>query len=175
MPLERCGFPFLVCADSKLMDRCQEEGRAEVYEKYDLSMMPTFHRVYMLIYVAWLISEGIISAVHKVTSSRTPALVAYGMEHSFMYFIIAGLLLVLLHTYIGRRVPRYCFRFIIFVHQSTIVALSLWRYACATTMDQAGPGFRVILLWFCVLGEAGAFGKEILDFLAPLDSKIREM
>jgi hypothetical protein len=144
-------------ADLKLMDRSKQEGKAEVSEKYALSTMPLLRRVCTLIYLAWLFIEGPISALQQFTKSRSPALVAYGVEHSIMYFIIAGLLLVLLHTYIGRPLPRHVFRATLLIHQITVAALSFWRYICSKTNDQAGTGFRLILLCFCALGEIEGF------------------
>lgn len=139
---------------------------AEVYERYDLSTIPLLRRICALIYVAWLFAEGLICGIHKFTSSQTSALVGYDLEHSFMYFIIVGLLLVLLHTFIGRQVPKYCFRFITFLHQVTIASMSLWRYACAETAYQAQPRFRLLLMCFCALGETRTFIAGMTEMVA---------
>lgn len=156
------------------MKRTKKEFGKEVYEKYDLSTKPPFRRICTLIYVLWLFIEGLITAFHKVTTPGTPAFVAYGMQLSVMYFLSASLLLVLLHTYIGRQALKYCFRTIMFVHQITFAAISLRMYACATKEDQVGQGFRVILLCFCALGETGAFIIRIKETLPNKNRTLME-
>lgn len=152
------------------MELSKEQGRTEIYEKYDLSMSLS-RRIYALMYVAWLIVEGLISAFRNFVNPQPPALAAHRMEYSIMYFIIAGLLLVLLHTYIARLIPRYFFWMIVCIHQMTFMALSLWTYACTGPVDQWERMVRSVFLFLCAFGQAGAFFSEIIESYTLVHSK----
>jgi hypothetical protein len=136
--------------DLQLMDRSKDEGRAEVYENYYLSTMPLFRRICTLTYVAWLFVEGLISVFH----TRSPATIGTRMEP---YLIIAGLVFVILHSYLRQRVPRYLFPLLVFVHQVTLAGMSLSRYVRLGIQDHAGAIVRLFLFSFCILAEVEGF------------------
>ena len=143
------------------MEKSKDEGRAEVGEKY-LSTLPFFRRACTLIYVAWLFVEGPISAFKQWGTSISPVTLATGMEHMIMYLVIGGLLLIILHSYLGRRVPRTLFRFLLFAHQVTLAGISAWRYLRSETQDYIETGFRLILLSFCAVAEVDGLMSDIL-------------
>jgi predicted Ser/Thr protein kinase len=150
-----------ILADIQLIDISKERGKAEVYKGYYLSTMPMFRRLGMLVYVAWLSLEGPLHYLSKFATNRSSTPGSYIMERSLNYTILAGLVVVLLHSYI--KLPKYFFRFLVLVHQVTIAGMSLWRYVYSGTEFQAETGFRLFLLCFCAVGETGGFVKEILD------------
>ena len=146
------------------MDKSKDEGREEVYEKYHLSTMPFFRRACTLLYVAWLFVQGFINAFPPLGGRRLPATLAIGIELSMMYFIIGGLLFVILHSYLGRRLPKTLYRFLVFAHQLALVGISAWRYVRSETQDHwTGTGARFILLSFCALAEIGGFVSDIIE------------
>ena len=144
------------------MDKSKDEGRTEVDEKYYLSTLPFFRRACTLIYVAWLFVEGPISAFKQWGTARSPVTLTTGMEHMIMYLVIGGLLLVILHSYLGRRMPRTLFRFLVFAHQVTLAGVSAWRYLHSETQDYVETGFRLILLSFCAVAEVDGLMWDIL-------------
>src|SRR6202022_1867079 len=100
------------------------EGRAEVYKQHILALMPLYRRVCAVIYVSWLSVEGFGAALYHFTSPQTLDSRVPGVESSVMYFVGFGLLLVLLHSYVGGQFAQYGFRLTTFVHQVTLTALS---------------------------------------------------
>ena len=154
-------------AKFKLVNRTAEEARSEVFKTYSLLSMSLFRRVCTLIYVSWLFIEGLVAAFCKsITPSQAPAVTTDGMKISTMYFLSAGLLLVILH-YISRPIPRFYFRLITFTHQIIFGAISLWTYATAEPGHRASSGFRLVLLSFCALGETFTFTVKIVKDAGP--------
>jgi hypothetical protein len=79
------------------------------------------------------------------------------MEPSITYLIIAGLVFVILHSYLRHRMPRYLFHLLVFVHQVTLAGMSLLRYVRLGIQDRAGAIVRLFLLSFCILAEVEGF------------------
>lgn len=88
-----------------------------------------------------------------------------GIETPFMYFVGAGLFFVVLHSYVGRQRVRKAFRYIVLVHQTGLIALSLWKFVGCQEwgLQSSWSGFRGAVLYGCVIGEAGSFVLEIKD------------
>ena len=156
----------------KLMDRTKKETVAEFYKRYDLSTISLFRRVCCLIYVSWLLIEGLISAFDGFNATETSAFVPLGMKYSTMCFQSAGLALTLLHVYIGSRLLGYFFRSIVLCHQMMNIAISLWTYVQNKSVDHIGSGFQLILFFFCALGESQAFIRDMIECCTSPNSQV---
>lgn len=150
-----------------------EGGKTEVYTLHVLSCMSFCRRCTAMAYVVWLFAEGCFLALTPASFPSTHTSSTIGMEVSILYCVASGLLLVLLHSYIGGRFARYGFRLITFIHQVVLIDLSLWRMAYYGATDvNAWFGARLFLLCCCVIAEMGPFIVEIGDVLTKIEEDI---
>jgi hypothetical protein len=146
-------------ADTKLANRMREEGIAEVYQQY--ATISLHQRIFSLAYVAWLVTEGFSNLLWPFSNSQ-PVQYIIGGTDFVLYFVTAGMVLIVLHTYTRLPVPRLCFQIIILLHQLSVAAMSAWKYVHHGPKEfQLLQVFRVVALCCCTLGGARALFLEI--------------
>ena len=127
--------------------------------------MPLYRRVCAISNVAWLFVEGLHAVFYQFSFPRVVNSGMYGMEYPTIYFIGSGLLLVVLHSYVGGQVARYGIRLTTVVYQLGLIALSAWKYAISAGEAKLWNEFRAAVLYGSVTGAIAGFIQEIAEEL----------
>jgi hypothetical protein len=142
----------------------KNEERAEQYGRRVFPSMTLNRRISTMAYFVWLVGEGLYSSVHQ---ARLKGSGVSGMEISIMYWVGSGLLVAFLHSYVGGTFAIYSFQLATLVHQTSLIALSIWKLANLNVdHDQIWLGFRSALLWYCATGEASVAALQIGEVLS---------
>lgn len=147
------------------------EGNAEVYRQDSLSTMPLHRRMCAIAYVAWLFVEGLFTVVDQFLAAPTSYSRLFTIDRCAQYFVCSGLLLVLLHSYIGSPRARSGFQWTTLLHQIGLIAFSLWKYTnyVVNKNERSWDGLRgVVLCYFAIMGDAR---DVILEICGAVDEK----
>lgn len=142
----------------------KNEERAELYGRRVFPSMTLNRRISTMAYIVWLVGEGLYTSVHQAWL-KGPGV--SGMENSIMYLVGSGLLVAFVHSYVGGTFAIYSFQLATLVHQTSLIALSIWKLAALNVdHDQIWLGFRSVLLWYCATGEASVAALQIGEMLS---------
>jgi hypothetical protein len=141
-----------------------------VYTQHILSGLSLARRLSAATYISWLAVEGLIALAVYFAPWTQEGTTSVELELPMMYFVGSSLLVILLHSYVGGRVARTSLRIVPFVHQVTLIALSLRKFAVVNSYDLgAWSGFRAVVLMFCCLMETGSFATELGKVLLGIE------
>lgn len=132
----------------------REEGKVEVLQDNFLSSMGIYRRISAILYVLWLVPEGIFIFADRLCPSISVS--TSGLETLLMYLVGSSFALAVLHSYVGGKLAKSGLRAMMFGHQLILLSLSLYSSAVVKHANaRLWHGFRIAIMGYCAFSEMG--------------------